>query len=77
MKSEPVSTSTIEIATLGVERCLWPLPDEFRFDELVDRGQVLGHSPDRVAEHLRAYQRFEMVDIAGGRIQKTGRKPYF
>ena len=26
-------------------------------DELVDQGQALGHSPERVAEHLRTYQR--------------------
>ena len=53
------------------------LPNEFTFDELVDRGQGLGHSPDRVAEHLRTYQRFEMVDVAGEVIRKSGRKPYF
>ena len=41
------------------------------------RGQALGHSPERTAEPIRAYERFEMVDVAGDVIRKTGQTPYF
>ncbi len=34
-------------------------------------------SAQRTAEPIRAYQRFEMIDIASDTIRKTGRTPYF
>ncbi len=40
------------------------------------RGQALGHMPERLAEPIRAYERFEMVDVAGDTIRKTGQTPY-
>ena len=77
--SPPIHQSAawpFDIAATAVE-LFESLPNEFRFDELVDQSRALGHSPERVAEHLRAYQRFEMVDIADDVLRKTGQTPYF
>lgn len=53
------------------------LPSEFLFDQLVDAGQELGHSAERVVEYLRAYERLDMASVEGDQVRKTGRVPYF
>ena len=75
--SPPIHQSAawpFDIAATAVER-FESLPNAFRFDDLVDARPDA--RPQPTAEHLRAYERFEMVDIAGEVIRKTGRKPYF
>ena len=56
-------------------------PDQF--NELVDQGQALGQSAERVAEHLRTYKRLDMIEECSRannaeetRFRKTGRKSY-
>lgn len=45
--------------------------------ELLDQGRARGYSPNRVAEPIRTYRRFDRVSPAGYTFRKTGRKPYF
>ena len=65
-----------EISAQAVE-LFESLPSEFTFDNLVDAGDEKGHSPERVVEYLRAYERLDMASVEGDQVSKTGHEPYF
>jgi hypothetical protein len=53
------------------------LPDAFTFDELAEAADRLGIASAVAVEHLRTFQRFEMVSTAEDTFLKTGETPYF